>query len=347
MRLLARSVRSCRVLVALVLLSSAACGKATRAPNGAEGGADAQGGSAGSSSQAGGTGGIAAAGAVAGQSGSDGVSVALPNATPEDRTFLEPLFVDPAEIEQADLQQLIELGARIGVARGYAMCRCASPNLDLGEGRELLPCAREEAGGLRHLTHLSPNDEQPRLNADFAQCLRDESVDKPWLAEKLRCDLQWYGQDGRAWLELCSLPGFDGDSAAYPHTPLIDCPGVSETMQSEYGAVFILLCPSVTYCDDGTRVSSPRCNGTPECADWSDERNCFDIRGRDMLVCGEQLQEPWSVCELASCAEGAAPGCEPGQSLECPDGTELAQSALCDRKADCADEEDERYCFRQ
>ena len=105
------------------------------------------------------------------------------------------------------------------------------------------------------------------------------------------------------------------------------------------------------YCDDGTRVGSivlqARCNGSRECPDWADERSCYDIVGYDMPRCGDELATPYGFCGLSSCGAEIPPLCEPEQRrLRCADGTELQPESLCDRKDDCADGADERYCFR-
>src|SRR5215207_10286464 len=114
-----RRASRCGVLGALVLLCSVACGKASHNR------ADDDGGGGTLPSSGGGGNGM-----VAGHAGSGAGGVPLPNATEEEQRVLEPLFGDPAEIDGADVAQLIEMGARIGIARGYAMCRCAA--LDLG-----------------------------------------------------------------------------------------------------------------------------------------------------------------------------------------------------------------------
>jgi hypothetical protein len=265
----------------------------------------------------------------------------LPNATEEEQAILEPLFTDPAEIDGADVAQLIEMGADIGIARGYAMCRCATPDPQL----DLMACAVAEVGQLA-FTRSSARRPEPRLNQDFARCLQEESVERPWFADALRCELRRHQEDGRAWLELCSLPGFDGDSDAYPHT-LFECLGVDDAMYEEF-SLALLVCRDVAYCDDGARVSPGRCTGTRECADWSDERDCFDILGQDTVRCGDAVAAPWSFCSLSSCGDDGSepPLCDDTHRLLCPDGTALSFDSLCDRRDDCAGGADEHYCLR-
>jgi hypothetical protein len=278
---------------------------------------------------------------VAGQAGNGAVSAALPNATEDELAILAPLFIDPAEIEAAEMAQLIETGASIGLARGYAMCRCIGQFTEPGDIRS---CAGGETGQL-DFTRTRPGATVPLLDQDFARCMREESQEKPWLADALRCELLWYQEDGKAWLELCSLPGFE----AGPDTPRQNCPGVNQAMSEEFELLLILQCREVTYCDDGTRVyPGRRCSGSRECSDWSDERSCFDLEGFDLLRCDEELLSPWNSCSVSGCGAEiglALCGEEPGP-LHCPDGTELTRDSVCNRTNECADGADELHCFR-
>jgi hypothetical protein len=333
----------CGVLGVLVLVGLVACGKASRnESDGDAGGGSSTAGSGGGSGGmfAGGAGG--SAGMIGGSSGSGG-GVPLPNATEEEQAILEPLFIDSATIDGADMPQLIEMGADIGIARGYAMCRCAKPDF---QPPNLMACAVEEAGGLRFTRSLI-RAPKPLLNQDLARCLQEKSLELPWFADALRCDLRRHQEDGRAWLALCSLPGFGGDSDAYPRTSF-DCPSVNEAMRREYSSATVSECRFVAYCHDGTRVSQPRCSSTRECPDWSDERSCFDIVGRDTLRCGDESAPVWNFCSLSSCDDDGTepPICDDSGQLHCPDGTELSVNSLCDRQDDCADGADERYCLR-
>jgi hypothetical protein len=280
---------------------------------------------------------------AAGHAGSTGGSIPLPDATEEEQRTLEPLFIDSAEIDGADVPQLIEMGARIGIARGYALCRCAQPGLDLGD--DLMPCAVGESGQLA-FTRSAPQVPGQRLDADLVRCMQEESLLRPWFADVLRCQLRRYQKDGRAWLQLCSLPGFDGDNAAYPLTPF-ECPGIDEAISEEFSRV-VYSCREAAYCDDGTRVLGRRCSGTAECPDWSDEKSCFEIVGQDMLQCGDQLARAWELCSFSSCSSEAKPPLcnDQEQRLQCPDGAELSEASVCDHRDDCADGADEDYCLR-
>jgi hypothetical protein len=333
------SVSRCSAFGLLVLVCSVACGKASHETESDTGGGSSTGGSGGGSA---GSSGGGSAGMFAGSSGSGG-SVPLPNATEEEQAILEPLFTDSAVIDGADMQQLIEMGAAIGLARGYAMCRCSSPGRPFSDPKA---CAVDEVGQLV-FTRSPPQAPEPLLNQDLARCLHEKSVELPWFADALRCSLRWHQEDGRAWLALCSLPGFDGDTAAYPPQASFDCPSVDEARHEQFSSA-ISECRNVAYCDDGTRVSPGRCTGTRECPDWSDERSCFDISGQDTVRCGDELERSWTFCALSSCgADGTEPPvCDDAHRLYCPDGTELSFTSLCDRQDDCADGADERYCLR-
>ena len=351
MRELARygSVSHCSVLGLLVLVGSVACGKASHGESDSDtAGASSTGGSGGGSAGVfSGSSGSGSAGMFAGSSGSGG-GIPLPNGTEEEQAILEPLFTDSATIDGADVQQLIEMGAAIGIARGYAMCRCASPVFF--QQPDLMACAVAEVGQL-DFTLSPPQAPKPLLNRDLARCLQEKSVELTGFADALRCELRWYQEDGRAWLALCSLPGFDGDKAAHPRTSYY-CSSMDEAMGKQFSNT-IFECRNVAYCDDGTRVSpvrSPaRCSGTRECPDWSDERSCFDIVGQDTVRCGDESVRPaLSFCSLSSCGDDGTepPVCDDSRRLHCPDGTELSFSSLCDRQDDCADGADERYCLR-
>jgi hypothetical protein len=335
----------CGVLGVLVLVGSVACGKASHGEVDAEaGGRSSMSGSGGDSAGmfAGGSS-SGSAGMFTGSSGSGG-TVPLPNATEEEQAILEPLFIDSAKIDGANVEQLIEMGADIGIARGYAMCRCASPGQ---QQPDLVGCAIAEAGQLV-FTRSPPRAPKPLLNQDLARCLQEKSAELPWFAHALRCDLRRHQEDGRAWLALCSLPGFDGDTDAYPRISSFDCPNVDKAMSEQFSTAIFVECRNVAYCDDGTRVSPGRCSGTRECPDWSDEQSCFDISGQDMVRCGDEIANSYGFCGLSSCGDDGTepPVCDDSQRLHCPDGTELSVNSLCDRQDDCADGADERYCLR-
>ena len=283
---------------------------------------------------------------MAGQAGTGGTGAAphLSGATAAEEAILDALFLEATELDGASLEQLVELGGRIGLARGYAMCRCTfNPDQPPDSVEQLLSsCATDEAGTLRGFTWFPSAERGPRTNQDLARCLGEESLVTPGLEQALRCVLRQHQRDGQAWLDLCSIPHAFDDSSAWPHIASNDCPN------AEALSLILETCGQVTYCADGKRVSPPRCTGTKECEDGSDERGCFDFVGYDMLQCGDEIMAPQRVCD-SSCGQETKPAfCSealPDRFL-CADGSDVDKYVVCDRKADCADGTDELYCLR-
>jgi hypothetical protein len=176
----------------------------------------------------------------------------------------------------------------------------------------------------------------------LARCLDEESLQTPGLEEALRCELTRYQDDGRAWLDVCSVPHEPGDSSVWPQGAIDSCSTTEQLLQ------VIEKCASVGYCADGKRVSPGRCSGSPECADASDERGCFEFVGFDMAQCGDEITFPQWLCDSTCAKETKPPVCDearPDRFL-CADGTDVSRDVICNRKPDCADETDELYCLR-
>jgi hypothetical protein len=268
----------------------------------------------------------------------------LSGATAEEEAILDPLFLEPAEIAQADLAGLIALGARIGLARGYAMCRClqseSRPPDDVAG--VLSSCAADEAGMLRDFSWYPSAERGPRPNEDMVRCLSDEALQRPELEDALRCELGSYQKDGQAWLDLCSIPHGPNEVGAWPGPPQDTCQNAQEL------SGVLEECRLTSYCADGTRVGG-RCGGWQECPDESDERGCFDFVGRDMLRCGGEIIRPAVLCNPEGCGFELRPSpCDEARRdrFLCTDGSDVSGDVVCDRKDDCADGTDEVYCVR-
>jgi len=325
----------------LLALGGAACGGGTT--RGAPGVGGTGGGSSGGGQATGGSAGGPAPAGEAGQ-GESGPEPYVPGATPEEGAILDPLFWDSARLQNATLQELVELGSKIGLARGYALCRCAITPEQPPESVAYAQasCARDEAGLLRNFTWYPSAERGPRANEDLSRCLVEERAQAPWLESTIRCELERYQRDGRNWLELCAVPHAPNDSSAWPGPAAEGCSnveGLSRVLET---------CLFTGYCADGTRASSGRCSGSSDCPNAFEERGCFDFVGFDMLQCGDEITQPQGLCSSTCGYETTPPLCDEARRdrFLCADGTDVDIAVVCDRKNDCADGTDERYCLR-
>jgi hypothetical protein len=226
----------------------------------------------------------------------------------------------------------------VGLARGYAMCRCAVTPTQLPEDIDQLvtQCAREESGIFRDLNPLpyEPGAARPNCGGELVEQFSQE----PMLEEVLRCTIRRYRDEGQYWLSLCANP------ILLPPPGVASCPG-SEVLEKT-----LLFCTSRVTCGDGTMLAETvLCNGTATCPDQSDEYRCFGVNGQDMVLCGEEFVPANLFCQASRCGYLTNPPvCDeskPGRFI-CDDGTDIGLSALCNRQVDCPDETDERHCFR-
>jgi hypothetical protein len=314
--------------------------QAGRAGSGADGGtAGATGGTAGESTSGGtgteggapaaGSGGEGNATAIAGGAGSGGGGadpmVSLPNENEREQEILAPLATDDATIDTADGSELVELADAVGVARGYAMCRCArSPTMPPEDIDAELECARAETG----LFFL--------MTPDQARCIEDGMAGVPGFAEHLRCLVKYIRNDGVNWAKTCMDPGTAAPPLPFSCTPSPEVEALAEE------------CRSSVYCADDTRIRGFRCDSTFDCTDQSDELGCFEERGHDWFWCDGELEYPPYVC-VGDCGLAKVPPVCDGTRMDvylCNDGAEVNVTVVCDRALDCPDGSDERYCVK-
>jgi len=96
-------------------------------------------------------------------------------------------------------------------------------------------------------------------------------------------------------------------------------------------------------------VLGHRCDGLAACSDLADERNCYELTGRDQLSCGGEVWFPQQFCRDSDCGSGVKPPlCDPARPdrFLCAGGSDVESSLVCDRNPDCADGSDEAHCLR-
>lgn len=327
--------RACLVAPWLLAASAMACGQTSSGERGAETTSGAAGGPGGSSS-AGSPPGGSDAGVGGGAGGAGGNEPRhVPGETEEEGLILEPLF-DDSTVDGLHGDALVDFAGRVGLARGYALCRCALSAKSPPESpSELIrTCARDESGQLGRT-----------LLGDGARCLSEALAADPALEATVRCEIRREVSYGRAWLDACWQALATGMPEAPPIPDAVReaCPR-DEDLQN-----LLLSCQLAHYCPDGTRSDGARCDATIDCVDGSDEHACFEFSGRDMLQCGDEILDPRDVCLSFACQDsGLGPWCDETrpQLFRCDDGTEVTLDAICDRIDDCADQTDERYCLR-
>jgi hypothetical protein len=277
-----------------------------------------------SSSGAAGSGlGGAAFGGAAGRSGPPDI----PGATDREREILAPLGADDATLEATSGDELIELARAIGLARGYAMCRCAqTPDMPPENLEEMLGCAEAEA---YVWSVIRPNQ---------SRCVEEGRSQIPGFDAALRCHVAAARDDGNSWLSTCFTPG---TPAPLPPRTCTEPPELTTLIDE---------CQSVTYCANDERVNGARCDQVVQCPDQSDELGCFDALGHDWFWCDPELVDPRNLCEarIGCGLEKEPPVCDPMRidSYLCNDGGVVSTDRVCDRTADCDDGSDERYCFK-
>jgi hypothetical protein len=156
--------------------------------------------------------------------------------------------------------------------------------------------------------------------------------------------------------ENCQDAGLPPDGGAAPDAGLPPDGGVSpDAAPAPDGALPPDAAAPVEVCDgmlcDGD-VCRPRaevCDGTPDCADATDETHC-GLPSCAGFVCADDVCVPMEqLCDgQADCNDGSdevacvLPDCD---GLVCDGGGTCAlRSQICDGTPDCADTEDERHC---
>jgi hypothetical protein len=303
---------------------SGAGGSTTDPPAGAPGVGGSNGGAGGA-----GASGVAGVAAGAGQGGNAGAgaTTSVPGESERETELLAPLFTDDETIAQASGEELVELANAIGMARGYAMCRCAfSPNGPPDDIDEMLRnCAAEESG-------------VPSVSSeDRARCITEHLGEVEGLEEHLRCYARRARPLGALELTVCET----GMRPEWP--PLEECTP-SPAIDS-----LIIECASSYYCADGSRVIGGRCNAIADCPDLSDEMSCLEDSGHDLLICGNEIWHPQGFCLHSMCGlTSEPPMCDtmrPDRFL-CEDDSDVDVNVVCDRVNDCPDGHDEAHCLR-
>ena len=291
----------------------------------ATGGNTAQGGASGSaaggSAGTAGSGGSGLGGASGGTAGKTGRG-SVPGETPDERDILEPLGTDDATIDAASGSDLVDLAQAIGIARGYAMCRCAlSPEGPPEDAVRVMQCAMAETGADFVQT------------PDQARCIADRMSEVSGFEGYVRCAARSERDYALDWTEVCASPG---SMPEFP--PTCEPPAGAEAL--------IFECGQTIYCPDGARVTGRRCDTLPDCPNLADERNCYELGGRDLLLCGDALTHPMYLCSQPACATIAI--CDPNglPRFRCTDGSDIDPYDVCDRVNDCVDGSDETSCLR-
>lgn len=268
------------------------------------------------------------AGGDSGRGGSTGgTGPSVPGASEREQEILAPLATDDATLDAVSGTDLTELASDIGMARGYAMCRCfRSPMSPPDDVESLLEeCAREESG-TRYLAF--PNQRR---------CVEEGLSDVAGLQDYIRCEAKLFRNDGVSWTKQCVEPDVE-------YVP----PAGGCTQQPEV-ATFLEECSFIHYCPDGTRVMGARCNQRFECSDQSDELGCYVERGHDWFWCDGELMDAYEACSSFGCGPAKQPSvCVPDhpELYLCNDGAEISIYSVCDRVLDCTDGSDERYCVK-
>lgn len=259
-----------------------------------------------------------------GSLGSGGGGGLIPNEV--EAELLAPLWIDEATLLAASGPELVELVQSIGIARGYALCRCTqSPAKPPEDIEALLSCAEFESIGLV-------------AGPERARCINEVMPEVPGLETYLRCAAGKSQIDAFNWLELCDdIEARVEDTRA---SPTCQTPPEYTWLVEE--------CAAPHFCPDGTRVRGGRCNGPAECPDRSDEFSCFQDTGHDQVVCADTLTIPQFFCTTDCGLSGEAVTCSADDAFgfACNDGTRFDTTALCDRHSDCSEAEDESACFR-
>ena len=249
---------------------------------------------------------------------------------PREQEILAPLWTDPARLDAAAGEELLELVYALGRARGYAVCRCGlspdeAPDDELFERLAGVCAADETMPLLRTPAQLS--------------CMREFGPEVPGLDEYLRCSARrtQYNAFERDPIECLGL-----NEPNEPHLPPSDCPlpAMYEWLRDT--------CLDAYFCADQTRVNGRRCDGRAQCEDASDEFSCYEDVGRDDYLCAGVPVSPMLLCDSDCGPDSAPPHCDfrPHPTFVCRDGSELPIAQVCDREPDCSEGEDESQCLR-
>ena len=165
------------------------------------------------------------------------------------------------------------------------MCRCAlSPDAPPADVEEIFEgCAFGESTAWMVATD------------GRARCITERMSEVPGYDDYLRCRARLGRRYGLQEIASC----WQGDMSL--PTPG-DCtlPPGGEGLESG--------CIDAEICRDGS-LGGPRCDTIGDCRDFSDEVDCYDYDGHDLVRCGSELLSPNTMCftGASECAHTAEP----------------------------------------
>lgn len=192
----------------------------------------------------------------------------------------------------------------------------------------------EDEGG-----DVEPGDYRARLLKKFDDCdmiSKQGDFNASWLdtirGKGEECEVECIFNIGCA--DFISYTEWCGEGSDDAPESLLTC------MEECLGFEFEVECLD----SDGVQIVADACDGTSDCADASDEKNC---PAEALFACtsGERVGADDRCDGGEDCADGSdEDGCPPGTSFLCADGGHVDLESECDGYEDCADGSDEQSC---